>query len=344
MTDLPNPLTPADCDLRGLRWMPLDVVRVIDSDTFGISTGDEFKVAFRLWAKCWLQVPAASLPDDDRVLAHLAGLSENMQKWKKVRAVALRGFVKCNDGRFYHPVIAEKAIEAMGRREDYAEREGNEQSRQQRLRERRKAMFSLLREHDIVPPYDTKTAELERLIASLEPHVPVTESVTGVTKNVTGDVTGDVPRDAPPTAIEKDRTGQDSKPKTLVLADAGGEPRATVHPAELSAAMRKHSIEAQPGDPRIIAAAKQGISVETIEAACEEAKTSDPTGRIKPGFVIAIAQRWTADAAKPRAVSGFRNERDESRRRAYEVLTGKTGLQSDSEPVEVINGHAKLLG
>ncbi|WP_208450900.1 DUF1376 domain-containing protein [Burkholderia cenocepacia] len=219
MSDLPNPLTPADCDLRGYTWMPLDVVRVIDSDTFGLSTGDEFKTAFRLWAKSWLQVPAASLPDDDRLLAHLAGLSENMPKWKKVRAVALRGFVKCSDGRLYHPVIAEKAIEAMGRREVHAEREDNEQSRQQRLRARRKAMFEQLREHGIVPAWDTKTPELERLVASLGSPQPVTCSVTPETTSVTGgvpeSVTGDVTRDAPPTAIEKDRTGQDSKPKNL---------------------------------------------------------------------------------------------------------------------------------
>jgi len=211
MAELPNPLTPDDCDLRGYRWMPLDVVRVIDSDTFGISTGDEFKTAFRLWAKSWMQVPAASLPDDDRLLAHLAGLSENIPKWKKVREVALRGFIKCSDGRLYHPVIAEKALEAMTRREEHEEREENQQTRQQRLRERRKAMFAQLREHGIVPAYDTRTSELEHLIASL----PVTPSVTPDTKSVTESVTGDVTGDAPATAIEKDRTGQGQyiKPK-----------------------------------------------------------------------------------------------------------------------------------
>lgn len=216
MSELPNPLTPSDCDLRGYRWMPLDVVSVIDSDMFGISTGDEFKTAFRLWAKSWHQIPAASLPDDDRLLAHLAGLSENMAKWKRVRTVALRGFIKCSDGRLYHPVIAEKAVEAMSRREEHAEKEENQQSRQQRLRERRKAMFEQLRQHDIIPPWDTKTPELERLIASLGSPQPVTRTVTPETENVTGDVTGDVSRDAPATAkTVEDITGQDSKPKNL---------------------------------------------------------------------------------------------------------------------------------
>jgi hypothetical protein len=349
MNELPNPLTPTDCDLRGYRWMPLDVVRVIDSDTFGISTGDEFKTAFRLWAKCWLQVPAASLPDDDRLLAHLAGLSENMPKWKKVRAVALRGFIKCSDGRLYHPVIAEKALEAMGKREEHAEREENEQSRQQRLRARRKAMFEQLRAHNIVPAYDTKTAELERLIGTLGSPQSVTGTVTPDTQNVTGSVTGDVTGDGPATAKENDRTGQDITKTLGVRTDVGGPPRETVRPAQLSAAMRKHSIDAQPGDPRIIAAAAAGITPETVEAACAEAKSSDPTGRIKAGFVLAIAERWTAEASKPRGAPAgrpaFTNTRDERRRAGWAELTGNSATdESPTQPAEVIDGHVKFLG
>lgn len=291
MNDLPNPLTPADCDLTGYRWMPLDVIRVIDSDTFGISTGDEFKTAFRLWAKCWQQVPAASLPDDDRVLAHLAGLSENLPKWKKVRAVALRGFVKCSDGRLYHPVIAEKAIEAMGKREQHVEREENEQSRQQRYRARRKELFEVLRRHGVVPSADTKMPELERLAALHTASQTVTQSVTPVTRcDVTHDVTA--------TAIEKDMDRTETVNPSH-RTDVGGEPRVTVRPSDLSAAMRRHSIETHPGDPRVIAAAEAGITVETIEAACVEAKASDPQGRIKAGFVIAIAQRWATEASRP---------------------------------------------
>ncbi|MBP0492105.1 DUF1376 domain-containing protein [Pararoseomonas indoligenes] len=105
----PDPMTPAECDLRGLPFMPLDVVRLGDSDLVALSTGEEFKAAVMLWCKAWLQVPAASLPDDPRILAHLSGAGT---RWAKVREVALRGWVRCSDGRLYHPVIAEKAREA----------------------------------------------------------------------------------------------------------------------------------------------------------------------------------------------------------------------------------------
>lgn len=134
--------------------------------------------------------------------------------------------------------------------------------------------------------------------------------------------------------------------KAEASTDAGGEPRATVRPADISAAMRRHSIEAQPGDPRIIAAAEAGITVETIEAACAEAKSSDPEGRIKPGFVLSIAQRWTADAAKPRPVANARgspmNARDDRRARAFEVLTSQTVTQAAPEG-DFIDVQAKQI-
>jgi hypothetical protein len=61
-------------------------------------------------------VPAASLPNDDRLLAMLAGFGRYRKGWSAVKAGALRGFIECSDGRLYHPVIAEKALEASRKR------------------------------------------------------------------------------------------------------------------------------------------------------------------------------------------------------------------------------------
>ena len=119
-----EPLTPPECDLRGMAFMPLDVARLTDSDLTAISTGDEFKAAIMLWYKSWSQVPAASLPDNDVVLAPLAGCGP--EEWEKVKRVSLRGFVRCSDGRLYHPVIAEKALEAWaGRQRSAVKREAD---------------------------------------------------------------------------------------------------------------------------------------------------------------------------------------------------------------------------
>lgn len=114
-----QPLTPPDCDLRDFAFMPLDASRLLDSDLFALATGDEFKAAIALWCKAWMQIPSGSLPDDDRVLAHLSGAGA---KWKKVKDMAMRGFVKCDDGRLYHSVVCEKANEAWAKKQSYRDR------------------------------------------------------------------------------------------------------------------------------------------------------------------------------------------------------------------------------
>ncbi|EAQ34463.1 hypothetical protein NB311A_11997 [Nitrobacter sp. Nb-311A] len=116
------PLTPPDLDLRDFPYMPLDVVRLRDSELAVISSGEEFRAAVLLWCAAWHQVPAASLPDDDRLLASLAGFGRDIKAWEAVRDTALHGFVKCSDGRFYHPVIAEKAIEAAAKKKSQRQR------------------------------------------------------------------------------------------------------------------------------------------------------------------------------------------------------------------------------
>lgn len=112
MTDLPPPLTPADSDLRDFRFMPLDVVRFAQSDLVTTASPEEIVAAILLWGASWHQAPAASLPDDDRVLSQLSGYGRAVAAWQEVKAGALRGFVKCSDGRLYHPVVAEKARDA----------------------------------------------------------------------------------------------------------------------------------------------------------------------------------------------------------------------------------------
>ena len=122
-----EPLTPPDCDLRGLAFMPLEVARLRDSDLTLTSSGDEFKAAVLLWCAAWAQVPAASLPDDERLLARLCGLEVKL--WRRVRAAALRGWVLCDDGRLYHPVVAQKAREAWQERIVYRQRRERDRER-----------------------------------------------------------------------------------------------------------------------------------------------------------------------------------------------------------------------
>jgi len=109
MTPLKPPVPP-DTDVRRFPAMMLEIERLQDSALIDTTTGDEFKAAVLLWCKAWRQVPAGSLPNDDRQLSRWSGYGE---RWGEIRTGALHGFVLCDDGRFYHPVICEKALEAL---------------------------------------------------------------------------------------------------------------------------------------------------------------------------------------------------------------------------------------
>jgi uncharacterized protein YdaU (DUF1376 family) len=121
--------------------------------------------------------------------------------------------------------------------------------------------------------------------------------------------------------------------KTLGTKHAPVEPASgRAKPADLSMAMRKHSVSAQPGDPRIIAAAEAGVTVEAVEAACAEAKDAKPGERIKAGYVIAIAERWTREAAAPKP-----SARASPQPRSYhddraDTLAKLTGRKAAHEP------------
>ena len=111
MNELPNPLTPAGCDLRNFREMPIDVPRLLGSDLVHDESPEACWSAMLLWCVSWHEVPAGSIPDNDDWLAKRAGYWHKGKldpTWHEVRKGALHGWIKCSDGRLYHPVLAEK--------------------------------------------------------------------------------------------------------------------------------------------------------------------------------------------------------------------------------------------
>lgn len=117
MTDgLPLPLTPPDCDLRGYDFMPLYGHRLFTSDLYTSSTDTEFRAALRLWWSAWQQCPAGSLPDNDSALAMMSDYGRDIKGWRQIKEKALHGFVRCSDGRLYHPMLCEEAVKAFALR------------------------------------------------------------------------------------------------------------------------------------------------------------------------------------------------------------------------------------
>lgn len=117
---MPEPLVPAHVDLRDFPFMPLDVARLRDSAIVDEVSGDEFRAAILLWCASWHQVPAGSLPNDTKQLSKFAGYGRVVSEWEKVAEGALYGWVECSDGRLYHPVVAEKAIEAWEKKAEFS--------------------------------------------------------------------------------------------------------------------------------------------------------------------------------------------------------------------------------
>lgn len=103
----PLPFTPADSDLRDFAFMPLHVAKLRDSDLAATADPEACWYAVLLWCSAWHQLPAGSLPDDDKVLCRLIGLGRDLGTWNRHKAEAMRGWTKCSDGRLYHKTVAD---------------------------------------------------------------------------------------------------------------------------------------------------------------------------------------------------------------------------------------------
>lgn len=238
-TDLPAPLVPADVDLRGLPFMPLDVNRLRDSDLAIEASGDEFRAAVLLWCASWNQVPAGSLPDAEQALAAYAGFGRDLKSWKKVRDGALRGFVKCSDGRLYHPVVAEKAIDAWAQRVEHRKAVAGQNERKRAEREERSQMFAALREAGQVLAWNTPTSTLRTAFAELEK-----ASDGGVTGHTPVTVTGHAQDTAKTGTGNREGQGEGIEPPLVPLGDQSQEqpakkPAAKVKPEGSRAKPRK---------------------------------------------------------------------------------------------------------
>jgi hypothetical protein len=113
-----KPPVAAKVDLRAFAFMPLVIAELFNSDTWLLACRNPFAAAacINLWGRAWHQVPAGSLPDDEALLAGYAGVPD----WAAVRDIALRGFVKADDGRLYHTVLCRKVKKAWAERRSYA--------------------------------------------------------------------------------------------------------------------------------------------------------------------------------------------------------------------------------
>lgn len=122
MTDnsLPAPPIGAEVDVRDLDGFMLNVERLMASELVALSTHEVIAAALFLWCRAWKQIPAASLPNDDRVIAAFSRLP--IARFRKMRSEVLRGFFECSDGRLYHRVLAAEADRAFAKKKTFHDR------------------------------------------------------------------------------------------------------------------------------------------------------------------------------------------------------------------------------
>jgi uncharacterized protein YdaU (DUF1376 family) len=159
---LREPPIAQDCDCRDLDGFMLNVERLMASELVALSSVEIIGAALLLWCRAWKQLPAASLPNDDRVIASFAKLS--LPRFKKIKSEVLRGFVECSDGRLYHTVLAVEAANAWKRKKEFRDGQENKQNRQERWRSRVREASDELRERGITPPRGASMETLSRLL------------------------------------------------------------------------------------------------------------------------------------------------------------------------------------
>jgi uncharacterized protein YdaU (DUF1376 family) len=122
----------------------LNVERLLASELWALTK--EAPLAFRgavgLWARAWKQIPPASLPNNEAVIAAFADMP--LAKFRKLRDLVMRNFVLCSDGRYYHTKLAEEANKiwpsvAKKRREREADNERLKQWREKKKADREAA-------------------------------------------------------------------------------------------------------------------------------------------------------------------------------------------------------------
>ena len=117
MNLVPAPLVASDVDLRGYEFMPLYGDRLFKSETWIKASAEAKVAAMRLWWQAYAhEVPAASLPDSDVLLAEYAGYGVAVKAWQKIKPQVMHNFVLCSDGRLYHEHLAAWALEAWDKR------------------------------------------------------------------------------------------------------------------------------------------------------------------------------------------------------------------------------------
>ncbi len=313
---LPAPPVPADCNLIDRRWFPLDARQLLISDLMDADP-EIFRLAVISWCVSWHQVPASSLPDDDKPLARLMGFGQDVRRWKKMREDgALRGWKKHSDGRLYHPVVSKNAAEAWKMKGDaQAEREAER---------KRLADWRAKQKQDQEAERKRMEAESQRLANEREAELKRVQNQSATPSYAANHTTPDSTK--PNQTIQDHTVPLESREEEKDKAPSPSPGSKSKRPAATAAKVKKSFI-VQPDVTQVARAIHENDLPELLRAmGCSdtpEAWQRDAVG-LKIGE-LAIILLWCADDEKRGALiwpSGLRNARkdwaflDETKKKA----------------------------
>lgn len=297
---------PADTRAKGWRF-ELDLERVMQSDTWALASQDHRPWLLMLWAVAWQQVPCGSMPSEEALIAARLGMKD--AQFKKFKSVLMRGWWAAEDGRLYHDTIIERVVDMMSRKEGERKRKAEYRARMEAERKLAEASGVPRMSHgtDGGQDWDRQGTDGGRTWESGGRDATGTGTGTGTS------------------------TGLGSSSSTVRSDESAGE--GPIRASQLTGAMREFSIQANPADPRIVALASQGVTVETVRAACQQAKRSKPDEKIAAGYIVSILDRW-AKEAKQIDVQGAREPAKtahgrQSRHSGFDQINYREGVNGD---------------
>lgn len=102
------PLVPNKCSSNGLQAMLVEINTLSNSRMWLCLSHTAIHACLNLMMKSWYSIPCGSLPNDNTLLSHYAGIG---RKWNGVKNEVLSEFILANDNRYYHPYVARKGLE-----------------------------------------------------------------------------------------------------------------------------------------------------------------------------------------------------------------------------------------
>jgi hypothetical protein len=123
--DLPAPIVPAETDLTTFPFMQVPIDRLLSSREWSLSRRNPARAFYlmNLWMAAFHAKPAGSLEDDDITLADIARCDDG--QWASIKAEVMQNWIKCSDGRLYHPFLADIVIDASAKRQANIDKTAN---------------------------------------------------------------------------------------------------------------------------------------------------------------------------------------------------------------------------